>query len=75
MCNLLDYTVASYKGTSPFTDVPGGLALCGCLLHQQHHLGYDKVTYGGNDTVTTGQAALMLLKALGYFQYSADFRL
>ncbi len=22
MCNLMDYTVASYKGTSPFTDVP-----------------------------------------------------
>ena len=35
--------------------------------------GYDAKTYGGSDTVTTGQAALMLLKALGYFQYSADF--
>ena len=32
--------------------------------------GYDAKTYGGSDTVTTGQAALMLLKALGYFQYS-----
>ena len=35
--------------------------------------GYDKVTYGGNDSVTTAQAALMVMKALGYFQYQSDF--
>ena len=74
MCNLLDYTVASYKGTSPFTDVPewAELYVAACYTNGITS-GYDKVTYGGNDTVTTGQAALMLLKALGYFQYSADF--
>ena len=27
MCNLLDYTVASYKGTAPFTDVPAWAVL------------------------------------------------
>ena len=74
MCNLLDYTVASYKGTSPFTDVPEWTEpyVAACYTNGITS-GYDKVTYGGNDTVTTGQAALMLLKALGYFQYSADF--
>ena len=74
MCNLLDYTVASYKGTSPFTDVPEWAEpyVAACYTNGITS-GYDKVTYGGRDTVTTGQAALMLLKALGYFQYSADF--
>ena len=74
MCNLLDYTVASYKGTAPFTDVPAWAEpyVAACYTNGITS-GYDKVTYGGNDTVTTGQAALMLLKALGYFQYSADF--
>ena len=74
MCNLLDYTVASYKGTSPFTDVPEWAEpyVAACYTNGITS-GYDKVTYGGSDTVTTGQAALMLLKALGYFQYSADF--
>ena len=67
MCNLLDYTVASYKGTSPFTDVPEWAEpyVAACYTNGITS-GYDKVTYGGNDTVTTGQAALMLLKALGY---------
>ena len=65
MCNLLDYTVASYKGTSPFTDVPEWAEpyVAACYTNGITS-GYDKVTYGGNDTVTTGQAALMLLKAL-----------
>ena len=35
--------------------------------------GYSDTIYGGNDTVTTAQAALMVMKALGYFQYSSDF--
>ena len=74
MCNLLDYTVASYKGTSPFTDVPEWAEpyVAACYTNGITR-GYDAKTYGGSDTVTTGQAALMLLKALGYFQYSADF--
>ena len=74
MCNLLDYTVASYKGTSPFTDVPEWAEpyVAACYTNGITS-GYDAKTYGGSDTVTTGQAALMLLKALGYFQYSADF--
>ena len=74
MCNLLDYTVASYKGTSPFTDVPEWAEpyVAACYTNGITS-GYDAKTYGGSDTVTTGQAALMLLKALGYFQYQSDF--
>ena len=35
--------------------------------------GTSDTTYGGSESVTTAQAALMLMKALGYFQYSSDF--
>ena len=74
MSNLMAYNVASYKDTSPFTDVPEWAEpyVAACYTNGITS-GYDAKTYGGNDTVTTGQAALMLLKALGYFQYSADF--
>mgnify|MGYP002619641862 CR=1 FL=1 len=35
--------------------------------------GYSATIFGANDTVTAAQAGLMILKALGYFQYAADF--
>ena len=66
MANLMEYNVASYKDTSPFTDVPSW-ATNGITA------GYSDTIYGGSDTVTTAQAALMLMKALGYFQYASDF--
>ena len=74
MCNLMDYTVASYKGTSPFTDVPTWAEpyVAACYTNGLT-AGTSDTTYGGNDIVTTGQAALMLEKALGYFQYQADY--
>ena len=74
MCNLMDYTVASYKGTSPFTDVPEWAEpyVAACYTNGLT-AGTSDTTYGGSDTVTTGQAALMLEKALGYFQYQGDF--
>ncbi len=76
MCRLLNYTVSSYKGTSNFSDVPAGhwaeeyVAACytnGIIA------GYSNTYYGGDDEVTTGQAALMIMKALGYFQEPGDF--
>ena len=74
MCNLLDYTVASYKGTAPFTDVPSWAEPYVAACYTNGIIaGYSSTTFGGNDSVTTGQAALMLLKALGYFQYQSDF--
>src|SRR5699024_3452763 len=74
MSNLMDHRVATYSGTSPFTDVPSWAEpyVAACWTNGIT-AGYDATTYGGSDTVTTAQAALMLMKALGYFQYASDF--
>ena len=74
MCNLMAYNVATYKNTSPFTDVPSWAEpyVAACYTNGIT-AGYSDTIYGGNDTVTTAQAALMVMKALGYFQYSSDF--
>ena len=74
MSNLMEYNVASYKDTSPFTDVPSWAEpyVAACYTNGIT-AGYSDTIYGGSDTVTTAQAALMLMKALGYFQYSSDF--
>ncbi|MBM6680785.1 S-layer homology domain-containing protein [Pseudoflavonifractor capillosus] len=74
MSNLMAYNVATYKNTSPFTDVPAWAEpyVAACWTNGIT-AGYDADTYGGADTVTTAQAALMVMKALGYFQYSSDF--
>ena len=74
MCNLLDYTVASYQGTAPFTDVPSWAeAYVAACYTNGITAGVSATEYGGDQEVTTGQAALMLLKALGYFQYQSDY--
>ena len=74
MSNLMEYNVASYKDTSPFTDVPSWAEpyVAACYTNGIT-AGTSATTYGGSDTVTTAQAALMLMKALGYFQYASDF--
>ena len=74
MSNLMEYNVASYKDTSPFTDVPSWAEpyVAACWTNGIT-AGTSATTYGGSENVTTAQAALMLLKALGYFQYSSDF--
>ena len=74
MSNLMEYNVASYKDTSPFTDVPSWAEpyVAACWTNGIT-AGYSDTIYGGSDTVTTAQAALMLMKALGYFQYAQDF--
>ena len=74
MSNLMDYNVASYSGTTPFTDVPDWAEpyVAACYTHGITG-GTSETTYSGDDPVTTVQAALMLMKALGYFQYQSDF--
>ena len=59
---------------APFTDVPSWAEpyVAACWTNGIT-AGTSATTYGGSDTVTTAQAALMLMKALGYFQYSSDF--
>ena len=74
MSNLMAYNVASYKDTSPFTDVPSWAEpyVAACYTNGIT-AGTSATTYGGSENVTTAQAALMLMKALGYFQYGSDF--
>ena len=74
MANLMEYNVASYKNTSPFTDVPSWAEpyVAACWTNGIT-AGTSATTYGGSESVTTAQAALMLMKALGYFQYGSDF--
>ena len=74
MANLMDYRVATYAGTSPFTDVPSWAEQYVAACYANGIVaGTSATTFGGNDTVTAGQAALMLMKALGYFKYQSDF--
>ena len=75
MSNLMNYRVATYTGTSPFTDVPAWAEpyVAACYANGITS-GMNATTYGGEKTVTAGQAALMLMKALGYFQYPSDFK-
>ena len=74
MSNLMAYNVATYKNTSPFTDVPSWAEPYVAACYTNGIIaGYSDTQFGGNDPVTTGQAALMLLKALGYFQEPGDF--
>ena len=74
MANLMEYNVAVYKDTSPFTDVPSWAEpyVAACYTNGITS-GYSSTIYGGEDTVTTAQAALMLMKALATFQYASDF--
>ena len=74
MSNLMEYRVATYAGTSPFTDVPSWAEpyVAACWTNGIT-AGTSATTYGGDQSVTTAQAALMLMKALGYFQYDSDF--
>ena len=74
MSNLMAYNVKTYSGTSPFTDVPEWAEpyVAACWTNGIT-AGTSATTYGGDETVTTAQAALMLMKALGYFQYQSDF--
>ena len=74
MSNLMDYRVATYAGTSPFTDVPSWAEPMWLPAGPTASPPAPAPpTYGGDASVTTAQAALMLMKALGYFQYSNDF--
>ncbi len=75
MSNLLALNVDNFTSSSiPFTDVPDWAApyVAACYADGITS-GTSATTYGGDQTVTAAQAGLMMLKALGYFQYSSDF--
>ena len=74
MSQLLNLNYNYYRGTNPFTDVPAWAApyVAACAAEGVTS-GIGNGLYGGDNNVTAAQAALMILKALGYFQYEADF--
>ena len=74
MCQLLDYTVSSYQGLTRFTDVSDWARPYVEACYTNGIIaGYSDTQFGGADPVTTGQAGLMIMKALGYFQEMGDF--
>jgi hypothetical protein len=75
MANLLDLNVDSYKNAAlSFTDVPEWAVpyVAACAANGIVS-GYSDTTFGSDDAVTAAQAGLMVMKALGYFQYANDF--
>ena len=71
MCNLLGLTPG---GSHPFKDVaPWADGFVAACYNNGIIAGYNSTTYGANDSVTAAQAALMVMKALGYFGYMGEF--
>lgn len=75
MTNLLDLGIGTYAGAAlPFTDVPewAHAYVAACYANGITG-GTSATTYGTDEPVTAVQAGLMMMKALGYFQYQEDF--
>ena len=74
MANLLNLDYDYYRGTNPFTDVPSWAApyVAACAA-EGVTAGAGGNFYNGAGNVTASEAALMIMKALGYFQYQNDF--
>ena len=72
MANLLDLQVEDFVGASiPFTDVPEWAHAYVAACYADGITGGISATqYGSNNSITAVQAALMMMKALGYFQYA-----
>ena len=61
-------------GTSPFTDVPTwAQPYVSAIYANGVTSGTSATTYGGSNNVTATEAALMVMKALGYFGYQGEF--
>ena len=75
MANLLNLNVKDFIGAkTPFTDVPEwAVPYVAACYADGITAGISATQYGFNYEVTTAQAALMMMKALGYFQYTSDF--
>ena len=69
MVNMLDLNTDDFAGASNFTDVPAWAAdyVDACYANGIVS-GVSATEYNGAANVTTAEAALMMLKALGYFE-------
>ncbi|RKI65403.1 hypothetical protein D7V91_14225, partial [bacterium 1xD42-67] len=75
MAKLLNLDYNYYSESCPFWDVPDyAKPYVGACYANGIVSGYNATTYGGADTVTAVQAASMMMRALGYFQYDSDYK-
>ncbi len=74
MAHLLNLDYDYYRGVNTFTDVPDWAApyVAACVA-EGVTAGIGNGLYGGDQEITAAQASLMIMKALGYFQYQEDF--
>ncbi len=74
MAKLLNLDYQYYEATCPFTDVPAwARGYVGACYAKGITSGYSATIYGPNDGITPVQAASMMMRALGYFQYAQDY--
>ena len=74
MANLLDLDYQYYEASCPFWDVPTwARPYVGACYANGIVSGYNATTYGASDDLTPVQAASMMMRALGYFQYASDY--
>ena len=74
MSNLMGYDAEDYAGVAPFTDVPAWAeAYVSACYANGIVSGVSATEYNGEGTVTAAEAGLMVMKALGWFAFPADF--
>ena len=73
MANLLNLNVDYFEGQNSFSDVPAWAAKYVSACEANGIVSGVGGGRFGTGNVTATQAALMMLKALGYFQYNSDF--
>ncbi len=75
MANLLKLDYQYYEASCPFWDVPTwARPYVGACYANKIVSGYGDGTYGALDPITPVQAASMMMRALGYFQYAEDYQ-
>ena len=74
MTKVLDLNTGNYSVSAmPFTDVPDWAKSYVAAIYAEGVTGgISDTLYGTDDPITAAQAGLMLMKALGYFQYPSD---
>jgi len=71
MVNMLDLDTKDFKGAANFTDAGWAAEYIDACYANGIMAGVSATEFGTNMKVTTAQAALMMLKALGYFEEAA----
>ena len=72
MCNMLDLDTDAFAGACPYTEAAWAQSYVDAVYAKGIMSG-DGVSFNGGANVTLVEAALMMMKALGYFQTAGDF--